>query len=89
MKYFKIQDPYYALIKAENQDEAIRIYTEFVSDDEDGTLHEEIKEIDRDYALIQFARSESEDGDFMPVPETLDKFRREKSEVLLIDSGLL
>lgn len=89
MKYFEIHDPYYALIKAADQEEAIKIYTEYVADDEDGTLHEEIEEVDRDYALIQFARSESEDRDFMPVPETLEKFRRDKSEVLLIDSGLL
>ncbi len=88
MKYFEIHDPYYALIKAENQDEAIKIYTEYVADD-DGTLNEEIREVDRDYALVIFARSESEDGDFAPVPETLDNFRREKSEVLLIDSGVL
>ncbi|CAJ1001003.1 hypothetical protein [Brevibacillus aydinogluensis] len=88
MKYFEIHSPYYALVKAETVEKAIEIYVEQVADD-DGTLREEIKEVDRDYALIQFARSESEDGDFMPVPETLDKFHREKSEVLLIDSGLL
>jgi hypothetical protein len=86
MKYFEIHSPYYALVKAETVEKAIEIYVEQVADD-DGTLREEIKEVD--YALIQFARSESEDGDFMPVSETLDKFHREKSEVLLIDSGLL
>lgn len=81
MKYFEIHDPYYALVKAETVEKALEIYVEQVADD-DGTLREEIKEVDRDYALIQFARSESED-------ETLDKFHREKSEVLLIESSLL
>jgi hypothetical protein len=88
MKFFETHDPYYALIKAENQAEAIKIYTEYVADD-DGTLNEEIREVDRDYALVRFARSKSEDGDFESVPHALEKFRREKSEVLLIDSGLL
>ena len=88
MKYFEINDPYYALIKAENQAEAIKIYTEYVADD-DGTLHEEIKEVDRDYALASFSRGGTEDGEEVPISEILEDFQSEVSAVLLIDPALL
>lgn len=55
MKFYEIHDPYYALIKAPNQDEAIKVYSQNVAED-DGTLHEEIREVDRGYALVSFSK---------------------------------
>lgn len=51
MKYFEIHDPYYAMIKSQDQTQAIETYVEYVSDDEEGALNDEIKEIDRDIHL--------------------------------------
>lgn len=88
MKYFEIHDPYYALIKAKNQVEAIKIYTECVADD-DGTLREEIREVDRDYALVSFSRGRTENGKDVAISEILKDFQSEGSAVLLIDPALL
>lgn len=40
VKFFEIHCPYYALIKAPDKDQAIKVYTEHVAED-DGTLHSE------------------------------------------------
>ncbi|WP_400162898.1 hypothetical protein ACAF76_008300 [Brevibacillus sp. TJ4] len=88
MKFFEIHSPYYALLKANSQEEAIAKYAECVADD-DGTLHEEIAEVDRDYALVSFSRGATEDGQVVPILEILKDFQSEDSAVLLIDSGLI
>ncbi|WP_289136312.1 hypothetical protein [uncultured Brevibacillus sp.] len=88
MKFFEIHSPYYALLKAKTQEEAIAKYAEQVADD-DGTLHEEIKEVDRDYALVSFSRGATEDKEEVPISEILKDFQSEGSSVLLIDSGLV
>jgi hypothetical protein len=88
MKYFEIHDPYYALIKAADQEEAIKIYTEYVAED-DGTLHEEIREVDRDYALVSYSRGVTEDNEVVPIPEILKDFQSEGSAVLLIGRDVL
>lgn len=88
MKYFEVNEPYYALLKAETQDECIKEYVEHVADD-DGTLSSEIKEVDRDYALINFSQALSEEGDFIPVNEVLELFNNEKVNVLIVDGTLV
>ena len=88
MKYFEIYSPYYALLKANTQEEAIAKYAECVADD-DGTLHEEIQEVDRDYALVKFASGGVEGGEKMLIKEMLETFKEATPEVLCIDSALL
>lgn len=88
MKFFEIHSPYYALLRANTQEEAIAKYTECVADD-DGTLHEEITEVDRDYALVSFSRGTTEDNETVPVKEILEDFKKEGSAVLLISRELL
>lgn len=88
MKFFEIHSPYYALLKAETKEEAIATYAEFVAED-DGTLHDEIKEVDRDYALVSFSRGATEDKTIVPIPEILEDFQSEGSSVLLIGSDVL
>jgi len=88
MKYFEIHSPYYALMKAETVEKAIEIYVEQVADN-DSTLREEIKEVDRDYALAAFSRGGTEDGKEVPISEILKDFQSEGSAVLLIDRALL
>lgn len=88
VKFFEIHDPYYALIKAPDQDAAIKVYVERVAED-DGTLHEEIREVDRDYALVSFSKGATEDNETVPIKEILEGFKKEGSAVLLISRELL
>lgn len=88
MKFYEIHDPYYALIKAPDQEEAIKVYTEYVAED-DGTLHEEIREVDRDYALVSYSRGVTEDREDVPISEVIKSFQNEESAVLLIGRDVL
>lgn len=88
MRFFEIHDPYYALIKAGNEEQAIEKYVEVVADD-DGTLRENIKEVSRDYALVIFSRATGEDNSFLSVDELLKKFEKDISDVLAIDGALI
>lgn len=89
MKFFEIHYPYYALLKAESKEEALKLYVEAVCDD-DGSLKEELKEVERDYALATYGRfSKTEDGKYIPISHVLEDFKNNEQMVLLIDSTLL
>jgi len=88
MKYFEIYSPYYALIKSDTKENAIGVYVRCVADN-DGTLYKEIKEVDRDSALVLFGRALTEDGHPVPISEVLKGFNSEENSVLIIDSSLL
>jgi len=88
MRYFEISSPYYALIKAENEEQAIEKYVELVADDHDDTLKEDIKEVERDYALIIHARADSEDGEIITHAQALEDFNKPEAEILAVTSEL-
>jgi hypothetical protein len=88
MKFYEIHYPYYALLKAESKEEALKLYVEAVCDD-DGTLSQELKEVERDYALVMYSRAKTEDGKYIPAPLVLKDVREDESKVLLIDGALL
>lgn len=88
MKFYEVHYPYYALLKANDKEEAMQLYTECVADD-DGLLHEEIKEVERDYALVKFSRGRLEDKKEIPIIEVLSNFRSSEPMVLLIDGALI
>lgn len=86
MKYFEVQLPYYALLRAENREEVVKIYVEYIADDEDDKLIDEMIEIDSDTALGKFVRYlERVDGD-ISLSEVLKRFNEE--DILLIDGAL-
>lgn len=87
MKYFEILDPYYALLKAETQEEAIKKYVEIVADDE-GNLNEEIREVSRDYALIEFSRGIGDNKKYLSPADLIKQFNEEGADVLLITGQL-
>ncbi|MCM3216125.1 hypothetical protein M3612_16625 [Niallia taxi] len=89
MKYFEVNEPYYALIKAQSKKQAMEIYTKKVSEDNEGTLKEEMMEVNRDYALVKFDRSPGEDGQLIPIIEIIETFNKDKAELLVIDGSLL
>ncbi|UPK42491.1 hypothetical protein [Paenibacillus pabuli] len=88
MRYFEFNSDYWALIKAETPEQAIEKYIEIVADDYNGTLSEEMQEVDRDYALVIHARVESKDGDIENVAETLKDFNSPEAGIVAITSEL-
>jgi len=89
MKFYEVQYPYYALIMATDEDEAIEIYTDNVAEDHEGDLIDEIEEVSRDYAVIRFSRTKSEDGQEIDQMEVLATLNSEDSQVLVIDGSLI
>jgi hypothetical protein len=87
MKFFEVNNPYYALIKAKALESAIHEYVVVVSDD-DGTLIDEIKEVPSDYAIAKYSRTLSEDGNEVPLSEILSDIRSDETLVLIIDGNL-
>ncbi|MCY9674650.1 hypothetical protein M5W63_19345 [Bacillus pumilus] len=88
MKFYEVNEPYYALIKAKNDENAMTIYTDVVADD-DGGLSEEITEVTEAYATIIYSRVNGEDNNVIPVKEVLEHLTSEEEMVLIIDGSLL
>jgi hypothetical protein len=85
MKYFEIQQPYYALIAAENEEKALEIYVEKVCDIEnDEKFYDDLKEIETEAAKQLFLNAKDEDDDF----PTEEDFKNIKNDLLLLDSSL-
>ncbi|MFU1715640.1 hypothetical protein ACM392_08815 [Bacillus amyloliquefaciens] len=91
MKFYEIHDPYYALLKAEDKAEAEKIYIENVADtdDYDNFQDEEIREVERDYALVKFSQTRGEDRELSSYTYISENFNDPKSEVLIWDGSLL
>lgn len=87
MKFFEVNNPYYALIKAEDVVKAMREYVKVVADD-DGTLSEEIRSVDRDYSIARYSRVKSEDGKEMSLMEILNDLNSDENMVLIVDGVL-
>ena len=91
MKFFEINDPYYALIKAENLEVATQEYIEVVAGDEEeeSEIKKAMKVVDPNYALIKLSRSAGENGKLLEINEVIQDFNIENNSVLLIDGSLL
>lgn len=86
MKFFDFYNPYIALIKAENEEQAKEKYVEWVAEDK-GDL--EFDEIERDYAIVKFSQAKGEDGELAPINEVLKQLQSDQPELLLIDGSLV
>lgn len=86
MKYFYVSSPYFALIKANTETEAINKYTEEVADNLNNEVNENIKEVSRDHALINFAYCAAKAG--LSSTEVLKEFEDEELSVLGVDANL-
>lgn len=85
MKYFEATSPYYSLIKAETYEKAKEIFVQHVADEDDLNL----KEVNRDYALVRFSKAPGEDGEEISIKETLDSFQSHEEKCLVIDGNLI
>lgn len=85
MNYYEILNPYYALIKANNEGEAVDLYIKEVDGNESDrvTLHKEIKSIHAIYAGFKVGLSD------IKQKEANDIFYSAIPQVVLVDSSLL
>ncbi|WP_260852404.1 hypothetical protein [Bacillus pumilus] len=88
MKFYKVNDPYIALIKANTKENAMKIYKEEIADD-DGSLSKNMTEVTETYAAIRYSRANGEDNNVIPVKEVLEHLTNEEEMVLIIDGSLL
>ncbi|MEK4049875.1 hypothetical protein [Bacillus sp. FSL K6-2839] len=86
MKFYEVHDPYYALIKAHNKEDAIRIYTDNVADDGDKL---EITEVTETYAAVRHSRTYDEDGKPLSVKAVLEDIINDNKMVLGRDGNLI
>ena len=88
MKYFEVNDPYYALIKAYTKEKAMELYTKDSADDE-GDLANELTEVGEIYAAVRYGRAPGEDRNLVPLKEVLKDITSDEEMVLLTDGDLL
>lgn len=86
-KFYEFKQPYYSLIKAISEDEALYLYNRHVSS-EDGE-EETYEEVPYDYAVAVYSRAISEDGNMIPLEEALKDLRSETGLVMLVDFSLI
>lgn len=91
MNYFEFVDPYYALIKAKNDEEAVKKYIEVVAGDEGEfeSLVEECKSVPEYYAAAKLSRSNDEFGKLVDFEEVRKLLESGDTEILLIDGSLI
>ncbi len=89
MFFYEIHDPYYALIKANDDEEAVKKYIEVVAGEESEfeSLAEECEPVSKAYAYERFISAPCEDG--KQLIENLKYFNSDEVEILLIDGSLL
>ncbi len=89
-KFYEIDDPYYALIKATYEEVAAKLYIDIVagSESEFDEIKDELKEVDMLTAIGKYYTSYENEVD-----ESLEQYfeylLEEKSTVLLVDGSLL
>lgn len=84
LKFYEFDDPYYSLVKAKDEKDAIEEYEFATADKPEG-----IREIDIFTALLLFSRSVSEDGKQVSIYKILEEFFRNERATLIYDPHLL
>lgn len=85
MKFFAVNEPYYALIKAKDKEDAMNEYIKTIAEEEKEILRNTMKEVSRDYALVCFSKVQTEDNP----TKLLELFNNEDFPILIIDEALL
>lgn len=88
MRFFEVMEPYYALLKAKNPENAKEIYTEAMKEITPITTEEslEMKEVPVEYASIAFSRSLNEKD--IPLEAIVQKLTNRTETVLTVDGSL-
>lgn len=84
MRYFEVNEPYYALLKAKNPDKAKEIYTKVVETVEPAVNELlEMKEVPVEYASIAYSRSLAQDG--VPLESIVESLKNRTEMILTVD----
>lgn len=86
MKYFKFTEPYFALIKAESEENAVKEYVDEVCDLDDEAS--EPIEINEEEAATLIGKAVCEDGIPITSEEIAEIINSDTEEVLLVDGSL-
>ncbi|WP_025727738.1 hypothetical protein [Heyndrickxia ginsengihumi] len=91
MNCYEFIEPYYALIKADTDEKAVKKYIEVVAGDESDfdVLLEECKIVPAYYASARLAQIKNENGKLADLDEVIETFERVETEVLVVDGSLL
>lgn len=82
MKYFEFSEPYYALIKANNEKTTLKKYDDLIADKKDVS----VQEVSRDYAYGRFCNALVEIRPSLITKELKDLFI--KNDILLVDGNI-
>ncbi|MEE3805440.1 hypothetical protein V2H29_00590 [Lysinibacillus fusiformis] len=90
LQYFEFSEPYYALIKARNEEGAARVYIDEVAGDESELeeLTEEAKPVSEVYAAVRMARGTNEDGSLMDMNFVFTQLEKHEEMAVLWDGSL-
>lgn len=83
VRYFEVDSPYYALIKASNKQEFEEIYKEYVNED----LKDEPREVGKLYALVKLSRALG--FKTAKIETIINEFEDDKNKVLVLDGSLI
>lgn len=91
MNYYEILEPYYALIKAKDDVEAVNFYIETVAgyEEEFDTIHENCNPVPEYYAAARFSRATGVEDKLIDFEEIIDVLESGRNEVLLMDGALI
>lgn len=86
-RYYEVKEPYYALIRANDKEQAVDEYIRSVAGEEGEReeLLETIKDMPIEKAIMKFLRSPAEEGDI----SHYEYLEQKNPLVLLIDGSLL
>ncbi|PCK18329.1 hypothetical protein CEY02_19200 [Bacillus pumilus] len=87
MKFFEVNEPYSALIKARTKEKAMQIYTDTVADD-DGNLSNEITEVTDLFSAICHSRTVDHDGKQLSANEVFEQLTNDEEMLLSMDRSL-
>ncbi|MCP9283550.1 hypothetical protein [Bacillus safensis] len=87
MKFFEVNEPYSALIKARTKEKAMEIYTDTVADD-DGNLSEEITEVTDLYSAVFHSRTVDHNGKQLSANEVFEQLTNDEEMLLSMDQSL-
>ncbi|MGX1449971.1 hypothetical protein ACUXOD_003779 [Bacillus sp. 153480037-1] len=88
MKFFEVNEPYRALIKAKSKPRGMQLYTETVAND-DGTLDANMKKVSSIYAAVWYSRMCLEKEDQLrPIDQVIKDLSNDEEFILDYDSNL-
>lgn len=88
MKFFEVSDPYYALIKANTKEDAIKTYIEGVADDEEN-LSKEMQEVSLEHAVKAYIHRTGFEQGFFFKDEITNHLKGREEGIVVMDGHLL